>query len=42
MVDIKTIVIKQTDNLTNLANLTDLTDKEHDDYIRPKNMGLQS
>ena len=37
MVDINTMAIKQTDNLTHLANLTDLTDKEHDDYISSMN-----
>ena len=37
MVDINTMVIKQTDNLTYLPNLTNLTDKVHDDYVSSMN-----
>ena len=40
MVNINTMVIEWTDNITNLANMThqtDLTDKVHDDYISSMN-----
>ena len=47
VVDINTMVMEYTDNLTNLANMTNptnMTDKEHDEYVGciiTKNTGLQ-